>query len=384
MKVLIPVYPFCNSGYPVTHIVDGLLTSLYKEIDALVDLGHDVTLLTSKNFPVLTDTVQHIAGDFLSKEESGQMPWAKYTEAICEHGDKFDVILLNSSELKLDRKDLREKVAELGPKLRVIYHHYDDRPFASFLVTQYQAMAWVVKHGGRVTFLSKFFASDCALKFLKKPNCISGNPYHIPELPTEDFSSMFEWINILMVEEKKVAGDLQSNGDFVVIGRPVPEKNIDMAINAFLLSGVEGKLHVFTYEPTRAKKSTNMDYYEKLRKIESDKVIWHLSADREEIYSVLKESSVLIFSSKKESLGLVPLEAASCGMRVIYGEKHAYYMEEEGYWVSKPTVKGYAEAVKNVGLPTVQEKIERRAKYIKMYDGDRFAKEVENFLQPRV
>jgi glycosyltransferase involved in cell wall biosynthesis len=378
-KILFPIYPLSNCGFPPARVPGGLFESMQHQIKAMLHAGFEVTLLTSKNFPVFDPKIKQIACNFLSKEEIGIMKWKEFSEAIAIHGADYDVVWLNSPEVKIDDLSIREKFKFFVSKLVVIYHHYDDHAYSSYFVQQYQTMAWVLENGGRVATVSKMFSESSKARFERYPDLITKNPFHNSDLPTE-FVDKFEWIDILNIDEEKVAGELQSNGNFVAIGRPVAEKNLHVAIDAFLRSEIDGKLHVFTYDPSKVKISKTSDYYEKIQKIQSEKIIWHLGASRDEIYSVLKESSVLIFPSKKESLGLVPLEAISCGMRVIYGEKHTYYMEGEGYWVDKPSVKGYTEAVKNVGLPTVEEKIERREKYVTKYSTERFAERIDKFI----
>jgi hypothetical protein len=100
-KVLFPIYPWSNAGFPADRIQGGLFASMQHQIKAMVHAGFDVTLLTSKNFPVTDSRVKQIACDFLSKEEVGTVKWTSFSEAIAEHGDKYDLIWSNFPEMKI-------------------------------------------------------------------------------------------------------------------------------------------------------------------------------------------------------------------------------------------------------------------------------------------
>ena len=383
MKILVPIYPWADCGYPAKFIPGGLLGALLHQVPCLVKLGHEVTLLTSRNFPVTTTEVKQIACDFPSKEEKGTTSWQPFTEAICSHGDKFDIILCHFPELKLNKEAIRGKVRGLAPKFRVILHHYDETPFSTFFVTQYQVMAFILQHGGRVGTVSSLFSDYCRGRFEKDPKVITKNPYHIPELPTTDFSEKFEYLNTIRAEVDMVPKVLRSNGDFVMAGRPSVEKNLLVGVKAYCKAQPKGNLHIFTYTPYLETKPKNLEYFDQLMAYESERIIFHLKAPREELYATLAESSVLIFPSKKEASPLVPQEAASCGLNVVYAEPHVHYLYDSDVRVPNYSVKSFAEGLQTVSVPTIEEKERKRESFLSSYGEKPYSAHLTNFLQPR-
>ena len=376
-KILFPYYPFANGGYPAQYISDGMVMASEHQINALVEAGYDVTLLTSKNFPVNTSKVKHIKGNFLSKEDGGQMKWKEFTESIIEHAKKYDLIWLNSPEIRITNNKLKEQLKPYVSKIVLVLHHYDDVPFSSFLVTMYQTMAWVLENGGRVATVSKTFSEYAKKLFTAKPGVIFKNPYHCPDLPV-NFVNKFEWSNILVVDDL-AQGELDSNGDFVVLGRCSEEKKLHVAVQSFVQSGVQGRLHVITNEPVLERKK--QVYYDKLKKLSNDKVIWHVGASRSEIFKVLRKSSVLIFPSSKETFGLSAFEASSCGCKIIYGCPNVWFLSDYDIKVENFRLNTFVKAIQSVQIPTVEEKEMVRKKWQKQGSLTAYADRIREFIE---
>jgi glycosyltransferase involved in cell wall biosynthesis len=259
----------------------------------------------------------------------------------------------------------------------MLLHHYDETPFSTFFVTQYQVMAWVLKQGGRVATVSKTFNSSINKRFEQKPDCITRNPYHCPDLPT-DKAERFEWFNIMVTEDSFTKGNLESNGDFVALGRCSEEKKLDVAVRAFVDSGVDSKLHVFTNEPTLEPKQTT--YYEKLKSYGTDNVIWHINESREQIFETLKKSSIFIFPSSKETFGLSAFEAASCGCRVIYGCPNSWFLDDYDVKVNNYRVPTFAKAIQGSIAPSLVEKENRKEHFQSIGSFEMFANKIKQFI----
>jgi len=376
-KVLFPIYPWSNAGFPADRIQGGLFASMQHQIKAMVHAGFDVTLLTSKNFPVTDSRVKQIACDFLSKEEVGTIKWTSFSEAIAEHGDKYDLIWSNFPEMKIEKPHIREKFEKFVSRLVIIMHHYDEIPFSTFFVSQYQAMAWVLENGGRVAAVSKTFKDAAKLRFEVKPNIITNNPYHVSDLPTH-FVDKFEWFNNMWVEESLIEGELKSNGDFVVLGRCSKEKKLDVAIQAFIQSGSTKRLHVFTNEPILEPKQ--VEYYNKVRALDAPNIVWHINEQREGIFKVLRESSVFIFPSSKEASPLSPMEAASCGCKVIYACPNCWFLGDSGVQVDNYRVPTFTKAINNIITPTVNEKEAARVRLTLEGSLEAYAQRIVDFV----
>jgi glycosyltransferase involved in cell wall biosynthesis len=338
-----------------------------------------VTLLVPTNFPVNDKRVSSLKYNSLTKEEIGHCNWKKFSEAIVEVGDNYDVIVLNSPELSLSQPKLREKLREICPKFRIIYHHYDDMCLSSFFVTTYQAMAWVISNGGEVYTVSKLFDQYIRERFNKDPNLVKSNPHHYVWGET-GYIPGFQWLDMSHIEDmNSINGDLSSNGDYVMVGRASKEKNLLRGIQAFVKSGVNGDLHVFT---CLVKNKKGEEYLKQVMEAcSSERVYLHLSAERGEIFETLRKSSILIFPSSKESYGLVPFEGASCGCRVIHKCPHSFFLDSD-YDVEVPSLreKDLVQAIRDTQIPTIKEKEERREAVSILGDKTKFAKRFELIL----
>lgn len=136
---------------------------------------------------------------------------------------------------------------------------------------------------------------------------------------------------------------LAEDGGYVMIGRATPDKNILLGIKAFVESGVDAPLHVFTC-PSHGKKEA--EYFDSILAQDDPRVHVRVSAPRGEILHHLSRAECVLAPSKAESFGLVAMEALSYGCGLIYSEKHSFFADGLGTLVEKPTVKSFAKAIR--------------------------------------
>ena len=378
MKILIPVYPYTLAGFPMSRSCGGLFTATCTQTRILLDKGKDVTLLVPRNFPVNDDRVKVIRYDCPTKEECGQIKWTPFTEAIANAAPDFDRILLNITELATKNPSLRGLLKPYRNRMRIIQHHTDDRVFAAFFAVGYQNMAWILQGGGRAAAVSRHFDDFTKATFEKRPTILSSNPHHCPDLPTE-YQPGVEWFNQLLVMLDGDPEDVPAT-NYILIARFDPEKKIDLGIQAFQESGVEGHLNVFVASPI-VRTAKSIERWEQFRdKDYGDKVTLNIDAPRSEIERQLFRSQVCLFPSGNESFGLVPLEAASAGARVIHKCSHAFFLSDYDYEVERLNLKRYTEAIRNCPVPTLEERRSRRKDILSQASPDKFASRILDFL----
>ena len=349
MKILFPFYPLHSGTFPSDKVQDGVVASCNMQIEALLAHGHEVTLIVTRDFEVNDSRVGVITGDFDSKELAGKTPWTPLTKKILEVESEFDAIILNMAELPMTNEDIRSRFEKILPRVRVIYHHYDERAFSSFFVTQYQFMASVKRNGGKVFTVSSLF-NEHSEKVFQKETIISGNPYHNTHLPVD--REVFDHLD--MTVALKPTGKLGTEGGYVMIGRASPEKNILLGIKAFCSTDIDEPLHVFTC-PSSAKKEVK--YFNSILDTQDDpRIHVQVSATREQILHRLSRARCVLYPSKKESFGLVAMEALSYGCSLIHSDRHSFFAKGWGTLVEKPTAKSLALSLGRLGTEDKQKR----------------------------
>jgi glycosyltransferase involved in cell wall biosynthesis len=376
MRILMPTHPCTNTGYPKTEgkVSGGLETAFEKIVQALIQIGHEVTLYTPLNYQVSDPRVSQVEGSFLSKAEGGITRWKQWTQGWLDLSGDYDRVVLNDCLLYLSEETIGQ-LRDVSPKVRMIYHLYDDQVDGSFLGKQVQILEEVRKHGGRVFAVSPTIRDYLSKKY--PSGILSGNPHFSTSL-TKDISELsFEKFQVGVCEEYSLP--LGSNGDFVFLGRGVKEKNMALALEAHRKSGTDRKIVVITTSPN-AKSSD--EYFEKtLSKFpESEKVKWKIGVPREEVLRCLANSSTLIFPSKRESFGLVPLEASSLGMNIIHHDTRAGCYTDQDTYCSKCSVSDFAGAISSSVVPDEESKKKRRGWTLERFSKSSFLRGVEKMV----
>lgn len=378
MKILIPVYPYTLAGFPMSRSCGGLFTATCTQTKVLLDHGEDVTLLVPKNFPVNDPRVKVIRYDCPTKEECGQIKWTPFTEAIADAAPDFDRLLLNITELATKNPRIRARLEPYRDRMRIIQHHTDDRIFASFFAIGYQNMSWILRGGGRAAAVNKNFDDITKTAFDKRPAILSSNPHTCPDLPT-DYTPGVEWFNQLLVMLEGEPQETETT-NYILVARFDPEKKIDLGIQAFQESGVEGHLNVFVASPI-VRTAKSIERWEQFRdKDYGDRVSLHIDAPRSQIEETMFRSQICLFPSGNESFGLVPLEAASAGARVIHKCPHAFFLSDYDYGAERLNLKRYTEAIQKCPVPSLDNRLSRRAEILQQASPSEFFKRLKDFL----
>lgn len=104
--------------------------------------------------------------------------------------------------------------------------------------------------------------------------------------------------------------------DVVFAGRLIPEKHVDLLINA--INKVKKKHSLVSCKIIG--NGPSEDYLKKLTSslnLEDNIIFEDFCEEQEKLYSIIKSSSVLVLPSKREGFGIIAIEANACGVPVI-------------------------------------------------------------------
>ena len=378
MKILMPSIPYTSCGYPQTpgKQTGGAERVFIDIAKSLKKQGHEVTLFTDENFLVARNSgVKQKKGLFKSKAQTGRCPTKAWTTGFIQEflSGEYDRVILNFSTFYL-KGEVLNQFRSICPKLSLINHVYDEVIDSSFMCTQLQSAMEVIEHGG------KFFStSNTLIRYLQKKypqNIIQGNPYFSDEL-----TRVLYLDKVLFFENGVSSYDdskLLSTGDYIFIGRCAKEKKPVEAVKAFIQSGKKEKLRVFVSRYSAAEDS----YWDTLETLcnSVSNIELSVSPKREVILKALAKSSILLFPSIKETFGLVPLEAASFGVRVIHKDEHCSSYSDYDYLVSDSSVSTLKKAIISCPVPSLEEKLARAEEISTKFTEERFDKVVRELL----
>lgn len=177
-----------------------------------------------------------------------------------------------------------------------------------------------------------------------------------------------------MVEDTMFESALSKNKNktftFFALGRMVPQKGIDILLNAFsklnkdaiLRIGGDGK-YLNTYKNLAGKLQIE------------DKIEWLGELDREQAHHEFQHCDAFVLSSRHESMGLVFAEAMACGKPVIgtiCGGPEEFINESNGYLIEPENELMLTEAMENV----IQNYDRFDSEYIRQQGAGRFSSKV--------
>lgn len=378
MRVLIPTHPRTSTGYPKQPgaVSGGLETACLQIIDSLVSMGHEVTLYTDDDFIVEDPRVEQVKGGYTSRINAKVTPTKKWTEGWIKEASnpRYERVVLNDAIFNLS--NCLKEFREVCKKVSVIYHLYDEQVDGSFLATQIQSLMEVAENGGKV-----FSVSPTLVSYLEKkyPNGeLHGNPYFLEDLTKKlDTGKIRPFRNGITLYQGE---SIESNEDFMFLGRAVKEKKALETMRAFEKSSVSGRLKMFVAAPNA---NMHKNYYDQLveESKKSKKTDLIVDAPRSEILECFRVSSVLIFPSVKESFGMVPLEAASFGMRIIHKDLRCPCYEEQDYHLDRVSSASLKKAIEGCPIPSKEEKMERVERVSRVFSKGSYKFQVEQLLE---
>jgi glycosyltransferase involved in cell wall biosynthesis len=133
---------------------------------------------------------------------------------------------------------------------------------------------------------------------------------------------------------------------FFALGRLVPQKGIDILLEAFARSKVDAELRIGGDGPQAGQ-------YKKLAsdlKLD-DKVCWLGALHKNQALAAYQSCDAFVLASRHESMGVVFAEAMACGKPVIgtiCGGPEEFIDEKTGYLVPREHTRALAGAIKNM------------------------------------
>ena len=377
MRILIPTHPGTNTGHPRLkgRGGGGLETAMEKMIDVLVEEGHEVSLLTPDDYPIEDPRILQVLPGFKSKKEAGRASWKVWTNAWLSVADMFDRVLLNDALLSLDEES-KEKLHKVSDRVRAIYHLYDEQIDSSFMGVQAQVLSEIKSHGGRISCVSPTLN-----EYLRKRHPegkLKPTPYLNKSLTLDISSLEFEHFQVgIALDPGEIT---ESNGDFLFIGRGVKEKNLKLALQAFEKADTGSrKFHVVSTRPHTA---GDQKYWEECmtKHILGKNIVPHIDITRDMIMRRLSASSILVFPSKKESFGIVPLEASSFGLNIIHKDLRAGCYGDADVHLGRLTVKSLTDSMESISVPSVEEKRARAAWTAGEFSEEKYRESLKSFV----
>ena len=150
MKILVPTSPYTSTGYPIQPgtATGGLQTVSTQIVDALVEMGHEVTLYTDKDFFLGSEKVEQVKGDYTSTVNAKNTSVKKWTEGWIKEAlnPKYERVIINDTIFNL--KDSLEDFRKVCKKTSMVYHSYDELIDMSFMAPQIQTLMEVMENGG--------------------------------------------------------------------------------------------------------------------------------------------------------------------------------------------------------------------------------------------
>ena len=173
---------------------------------------------------------------------------------------------------------------------------------------------------------------------------------------------------------------------FLYPSRITPEKNFEMAIEAFKLFRKSDKKYE-KYELIIAgsiqnERKEHVIYLEKLKKMKSDNIKIQINLEEEELINLYKNCLCVLFTPVNEDFGIVPLEAMSCEKPVIAinegGPKETIVHGETGYLANNVNeiVEYMKELCEDMNVVEEMGKMGRR-RVIDNYTWNKFIKKID-------
>jgi glycosyltransferase involved in cell wall biosynthesis len=173
---------------------------------------------------------------------------------------------------------------------------------------------------------------------------------------------------------------------FLVPGRIMWQKNVELAIEAWRRSGVGGRRTRLVVAGMVDRKS--VPYFEHLRRLAAGSdVEFRIGPSDEELLDLYQRCHAVIFPAPNEDFGLVPLEAMACGKPVVAtdrgGPKETVVDDITGF-LRLPTAEAFADAITKLAtMPAGRyDALSRAARERALAFGwDRFAARIDDHVE---
>jgi glycosyltransferase involved in cell wall biosynthesis len=172
---------------------------------------------------------------------------------------------------------------------------------------------------------------------------------------------------------------------FVVAGRIVWQKRIELAIDAFAVARSRGLEATMVIAGMVDEKSRG--YVEGLkRRAAGLPITFEEAPDDRRLAELYERATACIFTAPNEDWGIVPLEAMACGTPVLAvnsgGPRESVLHGETG-WLLPPEPRAFAEQMQVVAASHEDMAWMRRAcrRHVQRYDWDRFVHRLDDLME---
>jgi len=380
MKILFVAANFKPFKYP--NGFDGGGTELveYQQLNALLSLGHEVTIAASSDSEVTG--LDFISLPVLSQSAAGKYYLSKVIDAIDEVQHKFDRILANKAWTMNLKGDRALRCKEWAHKLRIVSHeppvYVKGMPgFENKLAT----MKWMVGLGARVASPmadggAQWQQMEDDLRAGK--NFKKRNAEIVELLDSVPHSILTDFFEANVVGDDAVDVDDFTEGNSIIyVSRPSLYKGFKIATDACQKAGLIDRFQGFTCSPCGKNETETWD--------KSVKYHDHFRVDvphAEIMRSLASASMFLQPTSSEASGGLVSFEAAIHGLPVVTTtDTGQRYLKPFGlYYFAERKAKAVAETIQAVSPLTLMRRKEVARKVRAEYSKEAYAKRVEDFL----
>lgn len=172
---------------------------------------------------------------------------------------------------------------------------------------------------------------------------------------------------------------------FLVAGRMVWQKRIELAIDAFAVARSRGLEATMIIAGMVDEKSRG--YVEGLkRRAAGLPITFEEAPDDRRLAELYERATACIFTAPNEDWGIVPLEAMACGTPVLAvnsGGPRESVMHGETGWLLPPQPRAFAEQMQVVAASHEDMAWMRRAcrRHVQRYDWDRFVRRIDDLME---
>ena len=172
---------------------------------------------------------------------------------------------------------------------------------------------------------------------------------------------------------------------FLVAGRMVWQKRIELAIDAFAVARSRGLDATMIIAGMVDEKSR--DYVEGLkRRAAGLPITFEEAPDDRRLAELYERATACLFTAPNEDWGIVPLEAMACGTPVLAvnsGGPRESVMHGETGWLLPPQPRAFAEQMQVVAASQEDMAWMRRAcrRHVQRYDWDRFVRRIDDLME---
>jgi glycosyltransferase involved in cell wall biosynthesis len=242
---------------------------------------------------------------------------------------------------------------------------------------------------GKFGFLLPFYKKIFLKKILKSANLVL--------VPTEDYVNIVK--NNYDVSEskirivpngvdnrlfKKTSHKIHNPVRILFVGRFAKEKNLSILIKAFKIVSLWNK-NVILHLVGDGEEKDNILKVIKDEQV-TDKIKFHGRLEGKKLYEIYSNSDIFVLTSKRESFGIVILEAMASGLPIVAPKiaaiRNVVTDGEDGI-LYKNTPKSLAEKIKElISSNEIREKLSNNAlKKASKYDWERIVNQIENIYE---